>query len=241
MTSGFNTRPCAAEPTAGIGPLPLMLRIAAILALGAVLGAAPAHADQAADTLKRLNLLGRWANDCADPTRTGISYEIDAEGSAFFVNVVGSHRILSATSSDGREVVLTIKFLRPTEERMMMAPIAHRSVVMSNTRNRWLPDLTLRPHRSAKPRAAFAETTLSPHLPRPPGGMPGLAPSRPLAAWDFPRCGAIATWRRQCAAQLQQRWENGLTKPFSGSDDKLRKQCAVQRGAIVRVASWIFL
>jgi hypothetical protein len=116
MTSGFNTRPSAAEPTAGTGPLPLMLRIGAILALGAVLGATPVNADQAADTLKRLNLLGRWANDCANPTRTGISYEIDAEGSAFFVNVVGSHRILSATSSDGREVVLTIKFLKPTEE-----------------------------------------------------------------------------------------------------------------------------
>jgi hypothetical protein len=115
MTSGFNTQPSAAEPTAGTGRLPLMLWIAAIL-LGAVLGATPVHADQAADTLKRLNLLGRWANDCANPTRTGISYEIDAEGSAFFVNVVGSHRILSATSSDGREVVLTIKFLKPAEE-----------------------------------------------------------------------------------------------------------------------------
>src|SRR5262245_53558706 len=98
MTSGFNTRPSAAEPTAGTGLVPLMFRIAAILALGAVLGATPANSDQAADTLKHLNLLGRWANDCADPARTGISYEIDAEGSAFFVNVVGSHRILSATS-----------------------------------------------------------------------------------------------------------------------------------------------
>jgi hypothetical protein len=67
-------------------------------AVGAALCTAPAHADQAADTLKRLNLLGRWANDCADATRTGISYEIDAEGSAFFINVVGPHRILSAAS-----------------------------------------------------------------------------------------------------------------------------------------------
>ena len=62
----------------GHGPLPLKLRIAAVLALGAVLGATPAHADQAADTLKRLNLLGRWANDCADATRTRVSYEINA-------------------------------------------------------------------------------------------------------------------------------------------------------------------
>jgi hypothetical protein len=85
-------------------------------AVGAALCTAPAHADQAADTLKRLNLLGRWANDCADATRTGISYEIDAEGSAFFINVVGPHRILSAASSDGRNVTLTIGFLKPTEE-----------------------------------------------------------------------------------------------------------------------------
>jgi hypothetical protein len=70
-----------------------MCGIAAILAVGAALSTAPAHADQAADTLKRLNLLGRWANDCADATRTGISYEIDANGSAFFINVVGTHRI----------------------------------------------------------------------------------------------------------------------------------------------------
>jgi hypothetical protein len=116
MTSGFNTRPSTAEPTAGTGPLPLMLRVAAILALGALLGATPANADQAADMLKRLNLLGRWASDCADPTRTGVSYETDANGSAFFINVVGSHRILSAASSDGRNVILTIKFLKPTEE-----------------------------------------------------------------------------------------------------------------------------
>ena len=116
MTSGFTTRPSAAKPAAGAGPPPLMVRIAAILALGAVLGATPANADEAADTLKRLNLLGRWANDCADPTRTGVSYEIDANGSAFFINVVGSHRILSAASSDGRNVILTIKFLKPTEE-----------------------------------------------------------------------------------------------------------------------------
>jgi len=116
MTPGFNTQPSAAEPIAGTGPLPFMLRIGTILALGAVLGATPANADQAADTLKRLNLLGRWANDCADPTRAGVSYEIDAKGSAFFINVVGPHRILAAASSDGRNVMLTIKFLKPTEE-----------------------------------------------------------------------------------------------------------------------------
>ena len=93
-----------------------MVRLPAILGLGAVLLATPAHADQTADTLKRLNLLGRWANDCADPVRRGISYELTADGSAVFVNVVGPHRILSATSVDGREVVLTIKFLKPNEE-----------------------------------------------------------------------------------------------------------------------------
>src|SRR5438445_7407840 len=84
-----------------------MVRLPAILGLGAVLLPTPAHADQTADTLKRLNLLGRWANDCADPVRRGISYELTADGSAVFVNVVGPHRILSATSVDGREVVLT--------------------------------------------------------------------------------------------------------------------------------------
>ena len=75
-----------------------------------------AHADLAADTLRRLNLLGRWANDCADPARLGISYEIDRDGRAVFVNAVGPHRILSATSDGGRQVVLTIKFLKPAEE-----------------------------------------------------------------------------------------------------------------------------
>jgi len=93
-----------------------MARSPAILALGMALYVTPAHADPAADTLKRLNLLGRWANDCADPARKGISYEIDRDGRAVFINVVGSHRILSATSEDGRQVVLTIKFLKPAAE-----------------------------------------------------------------------------------------------------------------------------
>ena len=93
-----------------------MVRSTAILGLVAVLCATPALADPAADALKRLNLLGRWANDCTDPARRGVAYEIDRDGRAVFVNVVGPHRILSATSNDGREVVLTIKFLSPTEE-----------------------------------------------------------------------------------------------------------------------------
>jgi hypothetical protein len=93
-----------------------MVRPAAILALAAVLCVTPALADPAADILKRLNLLGRWANDCADPAHRGVAYEIDRDGRAVFVNVAGPHRILSATSNDGREVVLTIKFLKPAEE-----------------------------------------------------------------------------------------------------------------------------
>jgi hypothetical protein len=35
-------------------------------------------------------------------------------------------------------------------------------------------------HRSAKRHAAFAEMALSPHLPNPPDGMPGLGPSGSL-------------------------------------------------------------
>jgi hypothetical protein len=66
--------------------------------------------------LKQLNLLGRWANDCADPAHRGVAYEIDRDGRAVFIDVAGPHRILSATSNDGREVVLTIKFLKPAEE-----------------------------------------------------------------------------------------------------------------------------
>lgn len=93
-----------------------MVRSAAILGLVAALCVTPALADPAADTLTRLNLLGRWANDCADPARRGVVYEIDRDGRAVFVNVAGPHRILSATSNDGREVVLTIKFLKPAEE-----------------------------------------------------------------------------------------------------------------------------
>lgn len=93
-----------------------MGRLSAILGLGMALCVTPVHADLAADTLKRLNLVGRWANDCADPARRGISYEINRDGRAVFVNTVGTHRILSATSEDGRQVVLTIKFLKPTEE-----------------------------------------------------------------------------------------------------------------------------
>src|SRR5690348_7077009 len=93
-----------------------MGRLSAILGLGMALCVAPAHADLAADTLKRLSLLGRWANDCADPARRGITYEINRDGRAVFVNAVGPHRILSATSEDGRQVVLTIQFLKPAEE-----------------------------------------------------------------------------------------------------------------------------
>jgi hypothetical protein len=93
-----------------------MVRSAAILALVASLCVTPALADPAADTLKRLNLLGRWANDCADPVRRGVAFEIDRDDRAVFVNVAGPHRILSATSHDGRDVVLTIKFLKPAEE-----------------------------------------------------------------------------------------------------------------------------
>jgi hypothetical protein len=93
-----------------------MVRIAAVLGIGAALLAMPAHADQAADTIKRLDLLGRWANDCADPQRRGIAYELAPDGVAFFVNPVGSHKILSATSNDGRHVELAIKFYKPTEE-----------------------------------------------------------------------------------------------------------------------------
>ena len=87
MTPDFTTRPSAAEPIAGTGSLPFMLTHCGDPC--AVLDTTPANADQAADTLKRLNLLGCRANDCADPTRTGVSYEIDANGSAFFINVVG--------------------------------------------------------------------------------------------------------------------------------------------------------
>ena len=93
-----------------------MGRLSAILGLGMALCVTPAHADLAADTLKRLSLLGRWANDCADPARRGITYEIDRDGRAVFVNAVGPHRILSATSEDGRQIVLTIQFLKPAEE-----------------------------------------------------------------------------------------------------------------------------
>jgi hypothetical protein len=106
---GFGQVPCAHH----LAPI---ARLSAILALGMVMCVAPAHADLAADALRRLNLLGRWANDCADPARPGISYEIDRDGRALFVNAIGPHRILSATSEDGRQVVLTIKFLKPAEE-----------------------------------------------------------------------------------------------------------------------------
>lgn len=92
-----------------------MVRLPAIVGLGLALLATPAHADQAADVLKRFNLLGRWANDCSDPVRRGVSYQLGPDGAAFFVNVVGSHRILSATSVDG-QVELTIKFDKPIEE-----------------------------------------------------------------------------------------------------------------------------
>jgi hypothetical protein len=93
-----------------------MVRSAAIFGLVAALCVTRALADPAADTLKRLNLLGRWANDCTDPARRGVAYEIDRDGRAVFVNVVGPHRILSATSNDGRVVVLTIKFVKPADE-----------------------------------------------------------------------------------------------------------------------------
>jgi hypothetical protein len=80
-----------------------MVRSAAILGLVAALCVTPALADPAADTLKRLKLLGRWANDCADPARRGVVYEIDRDSRAVFVNIVGPHRILSATSMTGEK------------------------------------------------------------------------------------------------------------------------------------------
>jgi hypothetical protein len=74
----------------------------------------PARADEVADTLTRLNLIGRWANDCADPLQRGISYEITADGSAVYVNQVGAFPILSVTS-DGPRITVTIKFSKPVE------------------------------------------------------------------------------------------------------------------------------
>jgi hypothetical protein len=90
-----------------------MTRLAAI-ALLAFLCALPARADQAADTLMRLNLIGRWAVDCADPDR-GISYAVAADGSAVYGNPIGSFPILAVTAA-GREVTVTIRFSRPVEE-----------------------------------------------------------------------------------------------------------------------------
>jgi hypothetical protein len=92
-----------------------MARITAVALVGAIFCAAPARADQAADTLSRLNLFGRWANDCADPVQRGISYELAADGSAVYVNPVGSFPILSVVS-DGPQVTVTIQFFKPVEE-----------------------------------------------------------------------------------------------------------------------------
>jgi len=119
-----------------------MVRSTAILGLVAALCATPALADPAADALKQLSLLGRWANDCTDPARRGVAYEIDRDGRAVFVNVAGPHRILSATSNDGREVVLTIKFLSPAEElRMnvltMIDPDTYVPTMNRNERNEY--------------------------------------------------------------------------------------------------------
>ena len=92
-----------------------MTRITAVALLGTLLCTAPARADQTADTLARLNLIGRWAADCADPNNRGISYAVAAGGSAIYVNPIGSFPIL-AVSASGREITVTIRFSKPAEE-----------------------------------------------------------------------------------------------------------------------------
>ena len=92
-----------------------MARITAIALAGAVACGAPARADQAADALSRLNLIGRWANNCADQAQRGISYEIAADGSALYVNPVGAFPIVSV-AADGARVTLTIRFFKPSDE-----------------------------------------------------------------------------------------------------------------------------
>lgn len=82
---------------------------------GTVAGSS-AHSEPAADALVHLNLIGRWANDCGDPVRKGISYQIAPDGTALFGNTAGTHRIVSVASTDGRTIVVTIKFLKPVED-----------------------------------------------------------------------------------------------------------------------------
>lgn len=92
-----------------------MTRLAIAVVLAMLLGATTARADQAADTLTRFNLMGRWAVDCADPVKQGVAYMLAADGTALFGNPVGSFPVLAA-STDGREVTVTISFPKPTAE-----------------------------------------------------------------------------------------------------------------------------
>jgi len=98
-----------------IAATPFAARGTAIALVAAILCAAPAHADQAADALSRLNLIGRWANDCADPVQRGITYEITADGSAVYVNPVGASPVLSV-ASEGALVTIIIHFFKPADE-----------------------------------------------------------------------------------------------------------------------------
>lgn len=87
----------------------------AIVMLLVALSAAPAQADQAADNLRRLNLIGRWAVDCDNQSRSGISFQVDPDGAAIYGNVDGLHQVTSVVRGEDRSIVLTIKFFKPVE------------------------------------------------------------------------------------------------------------------------------